>query len=121
MSKLIPHVVVSDANAAADLYHRAFGAEIVQKVPGPDGKQLMHCALKVNGEDLYIMDPMQGPASPPASFLLHLAVDKPEVWWTRATEAGLEVKLPLGKQPWGATYGQLRDRFGVTWSISSAT
>jgi uncharacterized glyoxalase superfamily protein PhnB len=97
MSKLIPHVVVSDANAAADLYQRAFGAETLQKVPGPDGKQLMHCHLKVNGADLYIMDPMQGPATAPAGFILHLA-----------------------KQPWGAIYGQLKDRFGVTWSISAA-
>ncbi len=119
MSKLIPHLIVSDANAAADLYGRAFGAEIAQKVPGPDGKQLMHCHLKLNGEDLYLMDPMQGPASPPASFLIHLQVDKPEVWWKRAADAGLEVKLPLGKQPWGATYGQLKDRFGVLWSISN--
>ncbi len=118
MSKLIPHLIVADANAAGDLYQRAFGAEIVQKVPAPDGKHLMHCHLKINNEDLYIMDPMQGP-SQPGGFLLHLAVDNPEAWWKRATDAGLEVRLPLGKQPWGATYGQLKDRFGITWSLSN--
>ncbi len=119
MSNLIPHLIVSDANAAADLYHRAFGAEIVQKVPGPDGKQLMHGHLRVNGADVYLMDPMQGPVGPPAGFLIHLPVDDVNAWWKRATDAGLEVKLPLAKQPWGATYGQLRDRFGVLWSIST--
>jgi len=116
---LIPHLIVSDANAACELYHRALGAEIVQKVPGPDGKLLMHCHLKVNNADLFLMDPMQGPSGPPSAFLLHLAVDDPQAWWKRAVDAGLEVKLPLAKQPWGATYGQLRDRFGVVWSIST--
>jgi len=50
MSNLIPHLVVDGASAAADLYTRAFGAEIAQKVPAPDGR-LMHCHLKVNGGD----------------------------------------------------------------------
>ncbi len=117
---LIPHLIVSDANAAIDLYQRAFGAETLQKVPGPDGKHLMHAHVKIAGADVYLMDPMQGPAKEPAGFLLHLDVDNAEAWWKRATAAGLEVKLPLAKQPWGATYGQLRDRFGVTWSISKA-
>ena len=116
---LIPHLIVSDADAAIALYQRAFGAEVLQKVPAPDGKHLMHVHLKVSGADLFLMDPMQGPASQPASFLLHLEVDDPAAWWKRAVDAGLEVKLPLAKQPWGATYGQLRDRFGVLWSIST--
>ena len=118
MANLIPHVVVDGANAAADLYTKAFGAEIAQKAPAPDGR-LMHCHLKVNGRDLYIMDPMQGRDDKPSGFLLHLQVDNPESWWKRAVDAGLEVRLPLGKQPWGATYGQLKDRFGVLWSISN--
>lgn len=116
---LIPHLIVTDAAAAIDYYRRAFGAELVQKAPTPDGKQLMHVHLKLAGADLFLMDPMQGPPQPPAGFLLHLGVDDPQAWWKRATEAGLEVRLPLAKQPWGATYGQLRDRFGILWSISS--
>ncbi len=115
---LIPHLSIIDANAAAELYQRAFGAELVQKVPSPDGKQLVHCHLRVNRGDLYIMDPVRGVAERPAAFLLHLDVDNADAWWKRAVGAGLEVKLPLEKQPWGATYGQLRDRFGITWSIS---
>lgn len=121
MSNLIPHLALSDASAAAELYQRAFGAETLQKAPTPDGKYLMHCHLRINGDDLYTMDAAcgPGPVEKPAGFLLHLAVDNPEVWWKRAVDAGLEVRLPLAKQPWGATYGQLRDRFGITWSISS--
>lgn len=117
MSKLIPHLYVNDAAAAIDLYRRAFGAEELQRVPMPDGKKIMHAALRINGDDLYLMDAMQ--PSKPDGFLLHVAVENVDAWWKRATDAGLEVKLPLAKQPWGATYGQLRDRFGITWSIST--
>ena len=115
MSKLIPHLYVDGAAAAIDLYRAAFGAEEIQRVPMPDGKKIMHAHLRINGDDLFLMDS----ASKPDGFLLHLPVDNVDAWWKRATAAGLEVKLPLAKQPWGAVYGQLRDRFGVTWSIST--
>ena len=32
--------------------------------------------------------------------------------------AGGVVSMPLSKQFWGATYGQLTDKFGVLWSLN---
>ncbi|MGE3547754.1 MAG: VOC family protein, partial [Kofleriaceae bacterium] len=39
-------------------------------------------------------------------------------WWQRARSAGLEVTMELQDMFWGDRYGQLRDPFGVTWSLA---
>ena len=38
--------------------------------------------------------------------------------WDKLTSTGGEVVLPLEVAPWGELYGQVRDRFGVTWAIN---
>jgi PhnB protein len=113
------HVCVRDANAAADLYQRAFGAEVLQRLAAPDGK-LMHCHLRINGGNLFINDafPEHGcPLEAPQSFALHLQVDNADAWWKRAVDGGLTITTPIDLAFWGDRYGQLRDPFGVTWSI----
>jgi PhnB protein len=35
--------------------------------------------------------------------------------------AGGEVGMPFEQAPWGDWYGQVFDRFGVMWAISTAT
>lgn len=114
------HVTFRDAGAAIDLYQRALGAEVVHRVPGQDGKRLMHGHLRINSGDLFVMDyfPEHGqPWQEPQNLLLHLQVDDPEASWKRAVDAGLEVVFPLHVAFWGDKYGQLRDSFGVAWSI----
>ena len=38
-------------------------------------------------------------------------------YW-EALSAGGSVSVPLGTQPWGDTFGQLTDRFGVQWMVN---
>ena len=38
-------------------------------------------------------------------------------WFARLGEGG-EVHVELAPQVWGALYGQLRDRFGITWMFN---
>jgi uncharacterized glyoxalase superfamily protein PhnB len=121
---VVPHIVVSDASAATDFYKRAFLAEEVARMPAEDGKRLMHCHLYINGGSLMLCDafPEYGhPLQPPQSFTLHIHVaDDVDGWWNRAVAAGAEVAMPLEKQFWGDRYGQLRDPFGVIWSVASS-
>jgi uncharacterized glyoxalase superfamily protein PhnB len=42
-----------------------------------------------------------------------------EAWWRRAVEAGLEIVMPLQVMFWGDRWGQLRDPFGVLWSMGA--
>jgi PhnB protein len=115
-----PYVQVRDATAAAELYQQAFGAEVVARLPGSDGKRLMHCHLRINGGTLFINDPFPEhgyPLEKPQSFTLHLQVDDADAWFQRAVSAGLEVVKPIEVMFWGDRYGMLRDPFGVQWSI----
>lgn len=118
-----PYINVVGANAAADLYQQAFGAEVVSRMPYKDGDKLMHCHLLINGGTLLMADafPEYGYEHQPShSHTLHLQVKDVDAWWNRAVAAGLTVTKPLETQFWGDRYGQLRDRFGVCWSIGGA-
>jgi PhnB protein len=52
---VIPHIVVGDAAAAIDFYVKAFGAEELGRVPGPDGR-LVNAAVRINGFNVMLND-----------------------------------------------------------------
>jgi PhnB protein len=117
-----PYLMLDGAIKAADLYLRAFGAEDVSRVPPDDKGRSMHCHVRINGGSVMISDfyPEHGhPAVAPQAFNLHLQVDDFDAWWDRAAAAGLEVALAPHDAFWGDRYGQLRDPFGVNWTIGA--
>lgn len=119
---VVPYLSVNDASAAADFYVRAFGAEVAFRYPPDEKGRTMHIHLYVNGGSLMLSDPFPEhghPHQPPQGYTLHLKVDDVDAWWTRAVEAGAQVVLPLQRMFWGDRYGQLRDPFGVMWSMGA--
>jgi uncharacterized glyoxalase superfamily protein PhnB len=63
-------------------------------------------------------------ANPPvlggvAPYLGVFQVDDVDAWWKRAVQAGAEVLMPVSEMFWGDRYGQLRDPFGIKWSIAA--
>ena len=60
------------------------------------------------------------PLETPGAFMLHLQVDDVDAWWKCAVEAGAEVLMPVSEMFWGDRYGQLRDPFGIKWSIATS-
>lgn len=118
-----PYLHSSDASAAVEFYKRAFAATEVARMATDDGKRLMHAHVSINGGPLLMSDcfPEHGfPFVAPQGFHIHLQVDDGQAWWDRAVEAGCEVAMPFEKQFWGDTYGELRDPFGVKWSIGAS-
>ena len=125
---VVPYLTIRDGKGseAAAFYAKAFGAEEMRRMRADDGQRLLHCQLKINGEDLFFSDAFPefmggGEVPAPAGVTIHLEVDDADAWWERATAAGCEVKMPLADQFWGDRYGQLRDPFGHSWSIASPT
>lgn len=117
-----PYLMLDGAVRAAEFYKRAFNATEVARHPVDDKGRTMHVHLYVNGGSLMLSDcyPEHGhPYLAPQGFLLHLAVDDVDAWWNRAVEAGAEVLLPLQVMFWGDRYGQVRDPFGVRWSMGA--
>ena len=127
-SPLSPHLFVSNASAAIDFYKKAFGAEELSRHAAPDGKRIMHAALRVNGGTLMLCDDFPeyrgGKAGTPEALggspvVLHLQVKDADAMYNRAVEAGATVVMPLDDQFWGDRYGQVLDPFGHTWSIGA--
>lgn len=116
----IPYLQLSDAAVAADFYAQAFGAEIAAKMPPDDKGRYMHIHLYVNGGSLMLCDPFPEYGhglEKPQAFTLHLQIDDIDAWFKRAVEAGAEIVQPVELAFWGDRYGQLRDPFGVLWSM----
>ena len=119
-----PYLSVSNAGAAADFYVKAFGAKEAVRMPPDDKGRYMHIHLVINGGSVMLADafPDHGhPLETPAAFTLHLQVDDVDAWFERAAKAGAEVVMPLAEMFWGDRYGQLRDPFGVLWSMGMPT
>ncbi|MEO8698937.1 MAG: glyoxalase/bleomycin resistance/extradiol dioxygenase family protein [Kofleriaceae bacterium] len=109
-----------DATAAIPFYVEAFGAEVLARMPAQDGKRVMHGHLRINGGTLLLADtfPEHGhPQQTPGAFTLHLQVDDADTWYARAVAAGCTPTMPVELMFWGDRYGQVRDPFGVMWSI----
>jgi len=118
---LVPYLTVDGAKKAADFYVRAFGAQIAAMHPLDEKGRTMHIHLYVNGSSLMLSDayPEHGhPYEKPQGFNLTLQVEGIDAWWKRAVDAGATVIMPVQKMFWGDRYGQLRDPFGVMWSMN---
>jgi len=118
---VVAYLQVDGASKAAEFYQRAFGATEVARQPVDDQGRTMHIHLYVNGGSLMLSDayPEHGYAlERPQAFDLMLQVDDIDAWFARAAAAGAEVVQPVQEMFWGARYGQLRDPFGVRWSMN---
>ena len=120
------HLTIPDGRAAeaVDFYRRAFGAEpAMEPMMGEDGKRIMHAHLRLNGGSLMLNDDFPeyggGKPAPNGAVTLHLQVTDADAVFNQALEAGATETMKLEDQFWGDRYGQLRDPFGVTWSIGA--
>jgi uncharacterized glyoxalase superfamily protein PhnB len=124
-STLTPHLVVKGGSEAIEFYKRAFGAEELGRVPGPDGKTIMHADLKIGNSRLFLTDEMpdmncRGPnllgGSP---VTIHLYVEDVDAAFNRALAAGAQVRMPLMDMFWGDRYGMVADPYGHLWSMAT--
>src|SRR5262245_55163791 len=53
---LIPHLVCDPCAEALQFYKKAFGAEEVHRVPAPDGRRIMHAAIRIGGRFVFLVD-----------------------------------------------------------------
>ncbi len=120
-----PHFVVKNATEAIEFYKKAFGAEEICRMPGPDGKSVMHCELKI-GDSMVMMCeefPEMGARSPQSiggsPVTIHLYVEDADAAYKRATDAGAKATMPLQDMFWGDRYGKLTDPYGHQWSIAT--
>lgn len=118
---VVPYLVLDGATKASEFYQRAFGATVVAQHPVDEKGRTMHIHLHINGTSVMLSDPYPDyghPLEKPQAFNLTLMVKDIDAWWERAVAAGATVVMPIEKMFWGDRYGQLRDPFGVLWSMN---
>jgi PhnB protein len=103
-----------------DLYIQTFGdAGMAQSES--DKSRTLHAALTADAISLYASD---GRPEMQVNFgdSVHLSLQgDDEAALTRyfnGLSAGGKIDMPLGKQFWGDTYGQLTDKFGIHWMVN---
>lgn len=124
---LTPHLVIRNAAEAIEFYKKAMGAEEVCRMPGPDGKAIMHAELRIGNSMMFVCDefPKMGAVSPQAlgnsPVTLHLYVEDVDKSYQRAIDAGATERMPPQDMFWGDRYGSFADPFGHNWSVASHT
>ena len=124
MHSVTPHLVCAGAANAIEFYKKAFNAEELGRIDGPDGK-LVHGMIKIGDSVLMLVDEYPewdslGPnARKGSSVTLHLYVEDADAQFKQAIDAGCSVRMPLTDMFWGDRYGVLQDPFGHLWSIAT--
>lgn len=121
---ITPHIICKDAAGAIEFYKKAFGAEEIARMPGPDGS-IMHAELRIGDSALMLAGEFadMGCVGPQAlggsPVTLHLFVKDCDALFNRAVKAGAKVTMPIEDQFWGDRYGKLEDPYGHQWSIAT--
>jgi PhnB protein len=121
---LTPYLAVEDASKAIDFYKEAFGAEEVQRMPGPDGK-IAHAELQIGDSKLMLSDPFpQSNVRPPSerggpTGSIFMYVEDVDATFEQAQRAGADVVSELEDMFWGDRFGTLSDPFGHVWSVAT--
>ena len=126
MHAVTPHLICAGAVEAIEFYKKAFGAEELCRMPGPQGR-LMHGMIKIGDCNVMLVDEMPewgalGPKSLKGSpVTIHLYVEDVDATVAQAVKAGAKVTMPVDDAFWGDRYGQLEDPFGHKWSVATHT
>ena len=119
------YVVVPNAVSALAFYNKAFGAETIVRMAGPDGKSTMHAEMKIGNSMVMLSEenPQWGTKAPqtlggtPVS--LHIYCEDVDALFNRAVAAGCTATYPIMDAFWGDRYGKLTDPFGHAWGIAT--
>ena len=124
MHTVTPHIICAGAAEAIEFYKKAFGAQEMFRLPGPDGK-LMHGSIRIGDSAVMLAEENEkhgifGPKRLNGSpVIIHLYVEDADAFVARAAEAGANVTMPVAEMFWGDRYGRLQDPFGHMWSVST--
>lgn len=120
---------------AVKFYENALGAEVLGvqtygdlpenpefTLPAEAKDRVVHAQLKVGSTFLMLSDTFPGQPYETGS-QVDVAITLNDVETSKEVfeklQEGGEVIMPLQETPWSPSYGQIKDKFGVTWQIST--
>jgi PhnB protein len=121
-TSVTPYIMIEGASEAIEFYKKAFGAQELERMSGPDGK-VLHAEIRIGNAIVMLSDASaqwKGPKAlggSPASICLY--VPDADAVFKAAVDAGATVRMPIQEQFWGDRYGMLVDPFGHNWSVAT--
>ncbi|UZJ77782.1 VOC family protein [Fictibacillus sp. KU28468] len=133
---LYPYLVTNgDGQEAVKFYEKALNAKVLSvqtfgdqpenpeyPVPAEAKDRVMNAHLKVGDHDLMLSDTFPGmPYETGDQVTVAITIDSVETSkevFEKLKEGG-QVIMELQETFWSPSYGQLKDKFGVTWQIST--
>jgi PhnB protein len=118
-NSVIAHVMIDGAANAIDFYSKAFGAEELFRLGGPDGR-ILHAEISIHGSTIMLGD-AEGPTFAAPTTIggttvgLHVFVDDVDTLAQQAVAAGTELLQPPTDQFHGDRTAVLRDPYGHVW------
>jgi PhnB protein len=120
-----PYLTVRGAAKAIEFYKKAFGAQELMRMPGPQGR-IGHAEVRIGDSVIMLTDeaPENSTSRSPEALggttaSIFLYVDNVDALVSRAVEAGATVTVPLQDMFWGDRFGQLKDPFGHNWGVAT--
>lgn len=118
---ITPSFVVVGAAKVISFLEKVFGARIVDRYDGPDGK-VMHAELLIGDSVVMCGEPMMGWDPMPAAFTHYVdGVAAVDAAYRRAVEAGATSVHEPTDQPWGYRAASVKDVGGNRWTICTVT
>ena len=120
-----PYLTLKGAARAIAFYERAFGAQEVERMTGPDGESVMHAEVRIGDSVVMLSDefPQMGSRSPETlggtTASIFLYVPDVDTAFQRAVDAGAKAVMPPTDMFWGDRFGTLVDPFGHQWSMAT--
>ncbi len=132
-ARLNPYLHFSgNAREAMEFYRSVLGGQLDVMTFGDAGgggdeypaDGVMHAVLRTSdGLELMASDGHDPDATGPDRLSLSVSGDDEATLtrWFEALAEGGEVDVPLEKQVWGDTFGQVTDRYGMRWLVNIGT
>lgn len=126
-TKLSPYLNFRDqTKAAMNFYHGIFGGNLKMQSyadagMGKDTEKMMHAELSTDMFTFFSSDGGDDRPVHPGDSVHMCLVGEDEKqlteFFNKLADGG-RVDMPLAKQFWGDTYGQLTDKFGIHWMVN---
>ena len=118
-------LTIRGAGKAIEFYKKAFGAQVLDRVDGPDGKSVMHAALQIGDSRIFVADEMPGMGCRSPETLggttssIYLYVRDADGVVRKAVDSGATLKKPVENAFWGDRFGSIADPFGYVWDVAT--